>query len=105
VTGALGWVYRVHGQIAPFIHVDCEEITQILGPLALMLTTSRRDQIMAEAIARVVLHEWVHIATQSAAHARDGVAKSSFGIPDLLADDREYRRYPARFMSRRWPEL
>ena len=102
--GALGWVYRVHGMIPPFIHVDCKELTQMLGPMAFTVTTNRRHQIMAEAIARVVMHEWVHIATQSAAHASDGIAKSSFGIADLLADDDEYRRYPARF-SRRWPLL
>ena len=103
--GALGWVYRVHDNIAPFIHVDCAELTQMLGSMALTLPTNRRHQIMAEAITRVVMHEWVHVATQSAAHAPDGIAKSSFGIADLLADDEEFRRYPARFSHRGWPLL
>ena len=103
VTGALGWVYRIHGRIQPVIHVACTELSQMIGPMALTLTTSRRHQIMAEAIARVVMHEWVHIATQSAVHTSHGISKSTFGIADLLADDQEYRQHPARFRSRRWP--
>jgi len=47
---------------------------------------------MAEAMARVILHEWVHIATQSAHHGSHGVTQSVFGLQDLLADDVEVRR-------------
>jgi hypothetical protein len=93
-VGVLGWVFRVHGRIEPFIHVDCAEIAQELGPLVLGMNSKRRDTVMGEAMARVILHEWVHVATQSAGHAAHGVAKSSFGIGDLLAEDEEVRRDP-----------
>jgi hypothetical protein len=99
-VGALGWVWRVHGQIEPFIHVDCAAIAQELGPLVLGMNSKRRDTVMGEAMARVILHEWVHVATQSAGHAAHGVAKSSFGIADLLAEDEEVRRDPRSFREK-----
>jgi len=42
------------------------------------------DQLLATAIARVILHEWIHIVTQSARHAGHGVAKAQFGPADLF---------------------
>jgi hypothetical protein len=89
VQGALGWVPRVHGRIEPFVHVECERIVQMLGPLALGMSNNRRNTVMGEAMARVILHEFVHIATQSSSHTAHGVSKSKFGVADLLADDDE----------------
>jgi hypothetical protein len=83
----LGWVNRLHGRIEPFIHVDCNEIVQMLGPIALGMDQKRRDTVMGEAITRVILHEWIHIATQNSGHKENGVTKSAFDIRDLLADD------------------
>ncbi len=100
-TGALGWVRRVHGRIEPFIHVNCAEIAQELGSLVLGMNQRRRDMVMGEAMARVIVHEWVHVATQNAGHAKRGVSKSSFGVADLLAEDVEIRKDP-RFPRRRW---
>jgi hypothetical protein len=92
VHGALGWVPRSKGFIEPFVSVDCSRLVDMLGPLALGMDRSRRDIVMAEAMARVILHEWVHIATQSARHGSHGVTQSEFGLRDLLADDAEVRR-------------
>ena len=86
VEGALGWVYQDHGYIAPYIHVDCTRISQLVGPHALGAGRNRRSDEMAEAISRVILHEFVHVATQSAAHKPDGISKRSFGIADLIPD-------------------
>src|SRR5579863_8997671 len=91
---ALGWVWRVRGRIEPFIHVDCTQIAQELGPVALGMDRNRRDTVMGEAMARVILHEWIHVATQNPKHARDGVAKARFDLVDLLAYDEEVRRNP-----------
>jgi len=99
--GALGWVRLVHGRIEPFIHVECAQIVQELGPLVLGMNRKRRDAVMGEAMARVIVHEWVHVATQNAGHAAHGVAKSHFGVADLLAEDVEIRRDP-RFPRGRW---
>jgi hypothetical protein len=61
----------------------------MLGPMALGMNQSRRDTVMAEAIARVIVHEWIHIATQSAGHAKSGVMQSQFELADLLAYDEQ----------------
>jgi hypothetical protein len=87
VQGALGWVPRSKGFIEPFVNVNCTRLVDMLGPLALGMDRSRRDIVMAEAMARVILHEWIHIATQSAHHGSHGVTQSQFGLRDLLADD------------------
>jgi hypothetical protein len=84
--GALGWVLREHGKIAPFIHVNCARIRDMLGPSALWMKGDRRPLAMAQAIARVVLHEWIHFAGQTAAHQASGLSKSNFGVADLIPD-------------------
>ena len=95
-AGRLGWVIRVHGHIEPFIHVDCTQLVDMLGPIALQMTTNRRNTVMGEAITRVVMHEWIHIATQSPEHATEGVEKPQFGVTDLLADDDAAHRKKGR---------
>jgi hypothetical protein len=87
VSGALGWVKRVDGEIQPFIHVNCERIVEMLSPQALGMNHERRNTVMAEAIARVIAHEWIHIAKQEAGHEKKGVMQSQFQVSDLLADD------------------
>jgi len=86
VHGALGWVFRAHGHIEPFIHVDCTRLSSVLGRQALWMNHGTRNAALAEAVAHVVLHEWMHIATQSSAHTREGVSKDSFGVADLVPD-------------------
>lgn len=83
ISGALGWVLRDQNHIQPFIHVDCARIAEVLGGSALWMDRGARNAAMAQAISRVVLHEWVHIATQSPLHTRDGIEKSAFGVQDL----------------------
>jgi len=85
ISGALGWVNVTDGQIQPFIHVDCKRIGQMLGLHAMGLSVDQRQRQMANAIARVILHEWIHIATQNPHHAKHGIAKAEFSINDLLA--------------------
>lgn len=94
VDGALGWVREVKGEIRPFVHVSCERIVEMLGPIALGMNEKRRNTVMAEAIARVVVHEWIHIATQKVGHAKHGVMQSQFVLWDLLADDEQINPQP-----------
>jgi hypothetical protein len=102
--GVLGWVYSIPGGIAPFIHVDCGKIAEQLEPIAPGMSRGRLDILMGEAVARVIVHEWVHVATQSAGHRGNGVAKSTFGVADLLAADDAIWADP-RFAHRKRPEL
>jgi hypothetical protein len=86
VSGALGWVPRRHGWIEPFIHVECSRIAQMLAPRAMAMRPAERDTVMAAAVARVVEHEWVHIATQSAMHSERGVMQGRFTVMDLMEE-------------------
>ena len=83
----LGWVRKDHGQIEPYAHVDCTQIGQVLGRQAIGLDRDQRNAVMAGAIARVILHEWIHIATQSSAHADRGIEKARFGVAELMSGD------------------
>jgi hypothetical protein len=84
ISGTLGWVKMTDRQIEPFIHVDCERIGQMLGPTGVGRNREQRNQLIATAISRVVLHEWIHIATQNPGHSRQGVTKAQFSVQDLL---------------------
>jgi hypothetical protein len=83
----LGWVRQVDGRIEPFVHLDCTRIGQVLGAQAAGLNRDRRNAMMAGAMAWVILHEWVHIATQNSKHTRLGISKAQFGVADLTAGD------------------
>jgi hypothetical protein len=82
-SDALGWVIETHGHIEPFIHVDCKRIGQMLWTRGNFCDRNQRDRLMAEAVARVILHEWIHIATQNPGHSSHGLSKANFGINDL----------------------
>jgi hypothetical protein len=97
VVGALGWVKKVDGEIQPFIDVSCERIAEMLEPMALGMDRERRNTVMSEAIARVIAHEWIHIATQDAGHQKNGVMQSQFEVSDLLAGDNPV--YPRRHIG------
>jgi hypothetical protein len=94
VTGALGWVPVANGRIQPFIHVECSRIAEMLGPLVLGMHRDRRNSVMAEAVVRVLIHEWIHVATQTVRHTKEGITKSSFTAADLLAEDNEIHQRP-----------
>ncbi len=93
----LGWVWLSHEAgrpiIQPFVHVDCTVISEVLGQRSLGMSDSERDDAMADAIAQVILHEWIHIATQNAGHEPSGVMKAAFGPDDLLRAYRPAKAY------------
>jgi CHAT domain-containing protein len=81
--GPLGWVLRVSGEIQPFIFVDCERLAQLLNQSTLRLNKEQRTNAMMQAISRIVIHEWIHIATQSDAHAAHGIRQSELSADEL----------------------
>lgn len=86
LKGPLGWVRQVSGKIQPFIFVDCERIAQVLRTHSPGFTKYERRHEMAQAIAHVVIHEWIHIATQSSAHGARGVTKQFLSPDELTAE-------------------
>ena len=81
----LGWVYESEGQIQPFVFVDCSRIAQELDPLALGMGDGFRAYAMDTAIARVLLHEWIHISLQTAEHTEHGIRRPQLSARDLTA--------------------
>jgi hypothetical protein len=86
LKGPLGWVRQVSGKIQPFIFVDCERIAQALRSHSVGFNKYERRHEMAQAIAHVVIHEWIHIATQSPAHGARGVTKQFLSPEELTAE-------------------
>jgi len=86
LDGPLGWVWQVSGKIQPFIFVDCERIAQELRKRSAGLDGYERRHAMAQAIAHVVIHEWIHIATQSPGHGKRGITKQFLTAAELTAE-------------------
>jgi hypothetical protein len=86
LKGPLGWVLEVSGTIQPFIFVDCERLAQVLRTRSAGLNKDERRHEMAQAIAHVVIHEWIHIATQSPSHGAHGITKQFLSPAELIAE-------------------
>ena len=88
---ALGWVYQSPGhiqpRIQPFVFIDCARIAQLLDPMTLGISDDLRVEAMDTAIARVLLHEWIHISLQTADHTEHGIRQPRFTARDLTAID------------------
>jgi hypothetical protein len=84
--GPLGWVPLVSGTIQPFISIDCTRIAEVLRPAAAGLSKQDRQYMMDQAISRVLIHEWNHIATQSAHHTSRGISQAYLSVNDLIKE-------------------
>jgi hypothetical protein len=80
----LGWVLGKPGEIAPVIYVDCAQIDQMLWPSMRSMPESQQLRATSEAISHIVLHEWIHIATQSPAHAERGIMQPELTASELM---------------------
>jgi hypothetical protein len=94
-AGPLGWVERTRGrtggEIPPFVFIDCERLAQVLGPATLGLNQKQRRQAMARAIAHVLIHEWIHVGTQSSSHSAHGIERASLSVRELIASPPQAR--------------
>jgi len=65
LTGPLGWV--------------------MLRPTVAGLNKEDRRYAMSQAIAHVLIHEWIHIATQSTSHGPRGITQAYLSANQLIA--------------------
>jgi hypothetical protein len=84
--GPLGWVPLVSGKIQPFVSIDCTRLAQVLRPATAGLNKQARQDLMAQAIAHVLIHEWSHIVTQSSSHSSRGITQAYLSVNDLIAE-------------------
>jgi hypothetical protein len=82
--GPLGWVPEISGTIQPIISIDCTRIAEVLRPAAAGLNKQARQYMMDQAIAHVLIHEWIHIATQSTRHSSRGLSQAYLSVNDLI---------------------
>jgi hypothetical protein len=85
LKGPLGWVMMVSGKIQPFVSIDCARIAQVLRPAVPGLNKQERQDVMLQAIAHVLMHEWSHIVSQSPAHTPRGVTQAELSVRELIA--------------------
>jgi hypothetical protein len=89
--GPLGWVPKISGTIQPFISIDCRRIAEVLRPAAAGLNKPGREYLMDRAIAHVVIHEWIHIVTQSTRHTSRGISQAYLSVNDLIEEPKSNR--------------
>jgi hypothetical protein len=85
LRGPLGWVMLISGEVQPYVSIDCTRLVQVLRPKLIGLTKAGRRDAMAQAIAQVLIHEWIHIATQSSSHGARGVRQASLSADELIS--------------------
>lgn len=84
--GPLGWVLKVKGRIQPYIYIDCARMAQTLNSTTLGMSSGERLHAMSQAIAHVLVHEWIHIATQNAGHTAHGITEAQLTVKTLISD-------------------
>lgn len=89
--GPLGWVLRVHGTIRPYVFVDCARLAQVLNPTTLGMSDEERTRAMTQAIAHVLVHEWIHITTQNAGHTEYGITQAQLSVSQLITEPSQPR--------------
>jgi hypothetical protein len=80
------------GKVLPFSHIDCANLTRLLGPMLADEAAAQRDYLYGRAMARVAAHELYHVVMGSREHGREGVAKPSFSVADLLDEHFDFDR-------------
>ena len=75
----------VSGKIQPFVSIDCTRIAQVLRRKAAGLNNEERRHAMIQAIAHVLIHEWIHIAAQSTSHGAHGITQPYLSVDELTA--------------------
>jgi hypothetical protein len=75
------------GRVLPFVRVDCAYLAQMLAPALRGLPENNREAAFGRALARIIAHEIYHIMGETTEHQTRGVAKASFSVRDLMAED------------------
>jgi hypothetical protein len=80
------------GVVLPFSHINCANLTRLVGPVLADEPGAQRDYLYGRAMARVAAHELYHVMMGSREHGREGVSKPSFSVGDLLDERFDFDR-------------
>jgi len=84
--GPLAFTHTVDGAVLPFSEVACDTVTGTVRSAMFRRNYKRADLLLGRALGRVVAHELVHILTNSAAHAHEGVQNRGLSGAQLIAE-------------------
>ena len=98
VEGALGWTHVSDGQILPFTDVGCDRVREFVQAGLLTLPAEDREEKYGRALGRVLAHELYHIFANTIRHGSLGVAKESYCVQDLLANDFQFYGKESRML-------
>jgi hypothetical protein len=101
--GALGWTHVSDGQILPFTDVSCDRVREFVQTGLLALRVEDREAKYGRALGRVLAHELYHIFANTLRHG-SGVAKESYSVQDLLADDFQFEAKETRMLQTSRPK-
>jgi hypothetical protein len=97
--GALGWTHVSDGQILPFTDVSCDRIREFVQSGLLTYRAEDREEKYGRALGRVLAHELYHIFANTTRHGSVGVAKESYNVQDLLANDFRFEAKESRMLQ------
>jgi hypothetical protein len=101
--GALGWTHVSDGQILPFTDVSCDRVREFVQTGLLAFRVEDREVKYGRALGRVLAHELYHIFANTLRHG-SGVAKESYSVQDLLADDFQFEAKETRMLQTSRPK-
>jgi len=97
--GALGRTHVSDGQILPFTDVSCDRVREFVQSGLLAFRAENREEKYGRALGRVLAHELYHIFANTMRHGSMGVAKQSYNVQDLLADDFQFQAKESRMLQ------
>lgn len=92
------------GVVMPFSRINCANLTRLIGPELADESPAQRDYLYGQAMARIAAHEFYHVVLGSCTHGRQGVAKASFSVNDLLGERFDFDRVSLANLRRRAAE-
>jgi len=77
---ALGITHISDGRVLPFVEIDCE---RVLGAASERNTPFLTPALVGRSLARVAVHEILHVLTGYTGHDTEGITKASFSAADF----------------------
>lgn len=82
----LGLTHVSDGVVLPFGEVACDKIGGSLRPAIARMDLAHAELVFGRAMARVLVHELMHIVSRSPSHGHSGVAQAALSENQLTAD-------------------
>jgi hypothetical protein len=108
--GPLAVTHEIDGRVQPFAEVACDTVAASVRSAVCCVDSATSDVLLGRALGRVLVHEIVHILTNSGDHGREGLEKPMLSGKELItqrvglsrADLRRLRAVSLSGLSRRW---